>query len=491
MVATTEWDYSTATALGQALAARKVSSIELVENAIARIESLDRNLSAITVHDFENAREAARLADVRLSRGEKAPMLGIPITVKDAFNVAGLPTTWGNPKFQDFLPQQDAVVVSRVKNAGAIILGKTNVPLQLGDMQSYNDIRGTTKNPWDLGRTSGGSSGGSAAALAAGFGSISLGSDLGGSIRIPAHFCGIFAHKPSQGLVPNRGHTPPLVPPIARDADLSVVGPMARSAADLSLALDVMAGPDKERAGIGFKLALQPARHEQLKDFRVLIVETHPLVPTANAVRTAILEFSKRLATCGAKVAHTSPLLPNLAEAARVFVKLWSAFRGAIVPKELFNQMREEAQELPENEDSLEANRIRGAAMTHREWFETDAARNRLRQQWRVLFRDWDIVVCPVMPSPAFAHDHSLPIEARNLDIDGKSYPYRDTQLVWSSLATASGLPATVLPISCTPAGLPIGVQVIGPYLEDRTPIAFANLAEREFGGFMPPPLTC
>ena len=486
----TIWDYSTATELQQALVARKVSSIELVENAIARIEALNHSLNAITGHDFECAREAARRADAALSRGEQGPMLGIPITVKDAFNVTGLPTTWGNPKFEDYLPQEDAVVVSRLKRAGAVILGKTNVPLQLGDMQSYNDIWGTTNNPWDPNRTSGGSSGGSAAALAAGFGPISLGSDLGGSIRVPAHFCGVYAHKPSQWLIPDRGHTPPMVRPTARDPDLSVVGPMARSAADLSLALDVMAGPDEDRAGVGFQLALRPARCDHLKTFRVLVIDTHPLVPTGHAVRGALSELSERLAMCSATVAHTSPLLPNLAEAAKVFARLWSAFRGAIVPREIYDQMCKAAQGLDETDDSLAANRIRGAVMSHRVWFETDGARNRIRQQWRELFREWDIVVCPAMPTVAFAHDHSLPIEARRLDIDGESYPYRDTQLVWSELATSSGLPSTVMPIGRTQDGLPIGVQVIGPYLEDRTPIAFAALAEREFGGFTPPPLS-
>jgi amidase len=195
--------------LTQALRTRKVSAAELVAQAIERIETLDTALNAVVVRNFAGAREAAKAADAALARGEQQPLLGIPITIKEAFNLAGLPTTWGNPQFKDFVPREDAVAVARLKRAGAIIVGKTNVPFQLADIQSYNEVYGTTNNPWDVGRTPGGSSGGSAAALAAGFTPLSLGSDLGGSLRIPAHFCGVFAHKPSLGLVPERGHTPP------------------------------------------------------------------------------------------------------------------------------------------------------------------------------------------------------------------------------------------------------------------------------------------
>jgi amidase len=226
---------------------------------------LDQRLNSVVVRDFERAREAAKAADAALARGEGRPLLGVPITIKESFNIAGLPTTWGIPQFKDFIPKEDAVLVSRVKSAGAVILGKTNVPLLLSDFQSYNDIYGTTNNPWDPGRTPGGSSGGSAAALAAAFGSLSFGSDIGGSLRVPAHFCGIYSHKPTLGLVADRGHAAPPNPPLPLEGDLAVVGPLARSAADLAQALDVVAGPDEERAGIGYRLALRPARHEELK----------------------------------------------------------------------------------------------------------------------------------------------------------------------------------------------------------------------------------
>ena len=309
-----EWDYRTIKEQVAALQARKISALELANSTIARIQTEDTRVNAVVVRDFERARDAAKQADLALSRGDKRALLGVPITVKESFNIAGLPTTWGLPQFKGFMPEEDALVVSRVKRAGAVVVGKTNVPLLLSDWQSYNDIYGTTHNPWDLGRTPGGSSGGSAAALASGFGPLSIGSDTGGSLRAPAHYCGVYAHKPTLGLVPTRGHSPPGVPPTPDGSGLIVVGPMTRSAADLAIALDVIAGPDEERAGIGYRLALRSARHDALKSFRVLVIDTHPLGPTASAVRTALARLSERLAHAGVTLSHASPLLPDLAE---------------------------------------------------------------------------------------------------------------------------------------------------------------------------------
>jgi len=459
-----------------------------VEHAISRVEVLDQRINAVVARDFDRAREAAKAADGALARGERRPLLGVPITIKESFNIAGLSTTWGIPQFKDFVPKEDAVLVSRVKNAGAVILGKTNVPLRLFDWQSHNDVYGTTNNPWDLTRTPAGSSGGSAAALAAGFGALSFGSDIGGSLRVPAHFCGICAHKPTLGLVPARGHAPPPNPPVPREGDLAVVGPMARSAADLALALDVVAGPDEARAGIGYRLALPPARHEDLKRFRALIVDTHPLIPTAAPVRAALDRLAERLARAGVKVAQSSPLMPNLADSARLYMRLLFSGQGATSPPALYDEMRRSAEVLRPGDNSLTAERTRGAVISHRDWIAADIARARLQQQWSALFREWDVVLCPACPTPAIRHDHSEPQEARQIEIDGKAYPYLDTFLVWPELATVSGLPATVVPIERSQTGLPIGVQIVGPHLEDRTTIGFAALIEREFGGFVPPP---
>jgi amidase len=488
-IASSEWHHRTIRDLVEALQARKVSALELTDLAIARIERLDRRVNAVVVHDFERARDAARMADAALSRRETGALLGVPTTVKESFNIAGLPTTWGIPHFRHFKPKEDALVVARVKKAGAVILGKTNVPLRLSDWQSYNDIYGTTNNPWDLGRTPGGSSGGSAAALASGFGPLSLGSDMGGSLRAPAHYCGVYAHKPTLGLVPPRGQVPPGEAPLPRDSDLAVVGPLARSAADLALALDVIAGPDEERAGIAYRLALPPARHDNLKDFRVLVIDKHPLGPTGTAVKAALGRLSERLGRVGVKIARASPSLPDFAESARIYTRLLSSLWGADLSPGAYAGMRREAVALSPRDRSLAAERKRGAVISHRAWLEADSARSRLSQRWSKLFREWDVLLCPAMPTPAFPHDHSSPLEDRQIWIDGKSYSYLDAQIIWGELATTPGLPATVAPIDRSESGLPVGVQIIGPYLEDRTTIAFAELLEREFGGFMPPPL--
>ncbi|MDE2372859.1 MAG: amidase [Hyphomicrobiales bacterium] len=481
------WDYRTAKQLTDALQARKISARELVESTIARIIALDRRLNAVVVRDFDRAYEAAHAADAALAGGDRRPLLGVPLLVKESFNLAGTPTTWGIPAFKDWIAREDAVAVARLKAAGAIVLGKTNVPINLGDWQSYNEIYGLTNNPWDAGRTPGGSSGGSSAALAAGFGPLSIGSDIGGSLRVPAHYCGVYAHKPTFGLVPLRGHTPPGLPALPFDRDLSVVGPMSRSASDLALALDVIAGPDEWRDGVGYRLALPAPRHTEFRDFRALVIDTHPLLPTAATVRHALDRLAQRLVKAGIKIGRESPLLPDLADSARLYMRLLMPVFAARWPLQDYNEARNAAAALAPDDFSLIAERARGLVLDHRDWMAADILRSKLREQWRALFREWDVVLCPPMPTPAFPHDHSAPYSARQIEIDGKAYPYSD-QLVWPEIATTPGLPATAAPIDRSDSGLPIGVQIVGPYLEDRTTIAFAALMEREFGGFVTPP---
>jgi amidase len=487
LVPSNDLAYRSATDLVTALAGKQISSAELTDFAIARIEAHDRPINAVVVRDFERARAAAKAADQALARGENRPLLGLPMTVKEAFSISGLPTTWGDPKFKDWQPNFDALAVARLKAAGAVILGKTNVSLMLEDWQSYNDIYGTTNNPWDLARTPGGSSGGAAAALAAGFVALELGSDIGGSLRCPAHFCGVFAHKPSLDLVPMRGAGPPHVPNVPIRNSLAVAGPMARSAADLALELDVISGPDEMSEGVGYRLALPPARHQDLKSFRVLVVDQHPLCPTASSVRAAVDHLADRLTQAGANIARASPLLPDLAQAARLHVELLLAGRSADLPAGVYQRMAAAAKALPPADNSLAAVSLRAFSLSHRDWTWTVRHQNGLQQRCRELFKAVDVVLCPPMPTVAFPHDHSSDVEARRLDIDGKEVRYRD-QIVWASLATVAGLPATVAPIGHGPEGLPVGVQIVGPYLEDRTTIAFAGLIEREFGGFAPPP---
>jgi amidase len=477
--------YRTARDLVAALAARQVSAVELTNAAITRIEALDGKLNAVVVRDFDNARAAAKEADAALARGERRALLGIPMTVKEAFNVAGLPTTWGIPAAKGRLVADDAATVERLKAAGAIIIGKTNVPLRLIDWQSYNEVYGTTNNPWDVSRTPGGSSGGAAAALAAGFVPLELGSDLGGSLRVPAHFCGVFAHKPTQGLVPLRGSVPPGAPSWPIEVDLSVAGPMARSAADLALALDVLAGPDAPMA-TAYKLALPSPRHERLADYRVLVIDTHPLLPTANAIRAALDGLADRLAKTGAKVARASPLLPDLGLLTRTYFSLMYSFLSADIPIEGYRRLKQSAAAIAPEANDLDAIGLRGLVLDHRDWIWADRTRNGIAARWRALFGAFDVVLCPVMPTTAFPHDHSDRL-TRRIDIDGTSHSYGH-QAVWAGLATLTGLPATALPIGRSDQGLPVGAQILGPYLEDRTTIAFAGLIEREFGGFVAPP---
>jgi amidase len=487
-LAKSQWSFKTATELSAALTAKQVSAVELAQDAIARIERHDGKINAICVRDFERGLSAARDADAARARGETRALLGIPLTVKESYNVAGLPTTWGFAAQKDFVPSEDALSIARVRTAGGVILGKTNVPVGLGDWQSYNDIYGTTNNPYDLGRTPGGSSGGSAAALAAGYGPLSLGSDIGGSLRVPAFHCGVYAHKPTHALAPTRGHIPPPLPPLPLERDMSVIGPMARCAGDLSLLLDVIAGPDPLEAGTAYRLALPPPRHNDLKNFRVLLIDSDPVLPTAKSVRTAIERLAADLGKAGVSVARASPLLPDFAASTRLYMRMLMSFLGAVYAPESYAAAAAAAAKLAPDDISLAAERLRGIAFSHRDWVMADGARARLRAQWRELFKSFDAVICPVMPTPAYLHDHSAEQEKRRIDIDGTDYVYSD-QLAWAGIAMLPGLPATAIPIGLSPDGLPIGVQIVGPYLEDRTPLKLAELIEREFGGFVPPPM--
>ncbi|WP_432855787.1 amidase [Amycolatopsis sp. CA-161197] len=482
-----DWTYATALELSAALRAGKVSAAGLTEAAIARIEMYDPELNAVCVRDFDRARAAAREADAALARGDDRPLLGIPVTVKESFNVAGLPTTWGIPPFKDFVATEDALPVARLKAAGAVVLGKTNVPLGLGDLQTYNAIYGTTNNPWDRTRTPGGSSGGSAAALAAGFGALSIGSDIAGSLRAPAHFTGVYAHKASQGVLPSRGHTAPPNPPLPSEKDLTVIGPMARTASDLALLLDLLAEPDPLTTPRGASGKLPPSRRTALADYRVLVVEDHPLMPTSASVRAGIRRVADVLTRAGARVEHDSPLLPDPVEAARTFVLLFDSVVGASCPPPVYEQFRQRATSVAPDDHSLAAEHLRGTVISHRDWLAADAVRQRHRQAWRELFEEFDVVLCPAMPTPAFPHDHSEDQWGRTIPVDGVAHPYPG-QLVWAGIASMPGLPATVAPVGLSDEGLPVGVQLVGPMFEDHTTIHLARLLEGELGGFTAPP---
>jgi len=449
---------ATATELVAALCARKVSALELADAAIARIEARDGPINAVVVRDFDRARDAARAADAALARGETGALLGLPMTVKESHNVAGLKTTWGFDFAKDFVAPADSVGVARLKAAGAVILGKTNVPVALADLQSVNPIYGRTQNPWDTSRTPGGSSGGGAAALASGMVPLEFGSDIGGSIRNPAHFCGVYGHKPSYNLIPQRGHSPPNTD--GAGVALAVLGPLARSASDLQLALDVLAGPEDLEA-VGYQLALPAPRHARLADFRVLVIDRHPLAEVDEEVRAGLNGLARGLERLGARVSRANAELPDLAASHEQYMALLGAAMARGNPN--------------------------APSITAIEWMTRLDLQAAARRQWKRLFEAVDVILAPVHGSLAFAHDANPDPGARVLTLNGQPTPYF-AQLAWAGIATYGNLPATALPVGVSKAGLPFGAQVIGPYLEDRTTIAFAGLVAREFGEFRKPP---
>jgi amidase len=446
--------------LAKALAARQVSAVELADAAIGRIEALDGPINAVVVRDFDRALEQAKAADAALARGERGALLGVPMTVKESHNVAGLPTTWGSDGFRGWIAPEDSVAIGRLKAAGAVILGKTNIPPFLSDWQSANPIYGQTNNPWNLGRSPGGSSGGAAAALAAGMIPLEFGSDIGGSIRIPAAFCGVYGHKPSFNLVPAKGHQPPGTEG-GVGVELAVVGPMARTASDLELALGVVAGPFGGDAK-AYRLELPRARHARLADYRVLILPAHPLAGMDDEVAAALAGLGDWLEAAGAEVAYDSDLLPDLA----AIHDLYGGMLGVAMS--------------------------RGAPpgpnpVTAEQWMDMLGAQLAFRLKWAALFERFDVVLTPAFGVPAFPHDHSPDPGGRSLTINGRPTPYF-AQMAWQGMATLGNLPATAAPMGLSREGLPIGVQIIGPYLEDLTTIGFARLIEQAFGGFVAPP---
>jgi amidase len=432
------WAGASALDIAAAIARGETSAREQCELAIARIEALDSAINAVVVRDFERALTAADEADAAVARGERKPLLGVPITVKEAFDVAGLPTTWGLEEGRDNIAETDAIAVQRLKDAGVVILGKTNVAPGLGDWQSANPVYGRTANPWDLARTPGGSSGGSAAVLAAQLVPLELGSDIGGSIRVPSSFCGIWGHKPSYGIADAYGHRYPGSD--GAPQPLGVIGPMARSAADLAAALDAIVDAPLHR----------PDAVNDPGALRVLLLDAHPSAPLDPAIRAALDRVQQAAASAGADVVRSSDLLPDLQAQHRAFTKMLAITfaRGAAAPD--------------------------GRAATLSDWFDLLDAQARNRRAWGRLFDQFDAVIAPANVIAAFPHRDD-PYNERRMIVDGQDISY-DAQLVWAGVATYPGLPATTFPAAATPDGLPIGVQVITDFRVDHRAIGLADL---------------
>lgn len=484
----TDLAFRSATALLTALDKKETSSEELLRHYLSRIERLAGTVNAVVTLDADRALEDARCCDGERAAGDlRGALHGLPITVKDSFETEGLRTTSGGaPGLEAYIPEKDAKAVARLKAAGAIVFGKTNLSTLAMDIQTYNAAFGTTNNPWDPARTAGGSSGGSAVAMSAGLSALGLGSDLGGSIRIPAAFCGVFGHRPSYGIVPTRGHIPG--PPGTLAApDLETAGPIARSAEDLDLALRVIARAD-EKDAVGWHLKLPPPRRRGLSDYRLAVWLDDPAAPVDTTLRERLEAVVTELRAAGAEVDSEARPGFTLAENARLFMRVMYGSMASGLPEGQFEKLRARAAGLAPDDDSFRARLTRDTAQTHREFEIAREAREQVRALWTRFFTRYDALLCPVFPTPAFPHDQSPDFAKRTLFVNGVPEPYLGTLLGWPALAGLSSLPGTSAPVGFTRDGLPAGIQVVGPYLEDRTSIHVARLVAEVSGGYVPPP---
>lgn len=485
-------EFQSATGLLRLLRARKLGALELLDLQLSRIERLNSALNAVTAMDAETARLSARAAD-NAHPDTRGSLHGLPITIKDAFEVTGMPATCGFPHLAKHRPESDADAVARLKAAGSIIFGKTNVPLAAADHQSYNPVHGTTNNPWDTKRTPGGSSGGAAAAVAAGFSPLELGSDIGGSIRCPSHFCGVYGHKSSYGLVPMRGHIPP-APDALSAPPLGVAGPIARSAADLELALDILAAPAREDRHAR-SVRIPPSRHERLADFRVALWADQKAYSVDGRCLEAMHSYADDLRKAGVQVNENARPAIDVEASDDLYVAMLFSTVSAGMPEEILVQTEQVARELNAGPRSYPTRIAQAVRLTHHGFLALQEQQLQLCRIWARFFEDYDLILCPIMPTVAFAHDQSgsgpghIAQYSRTVSVDGQPVPYMNG-LQWPGMATVANLPATAIPTGRRIDGMPMGLQAVGPYMEDRTSLRFSQLVEQALGpGYSPPPL--
>jgi len=472
-----------ATELASRIADKQVSSEEVLKTYLERVDQHNDAINAIVVDVREQALARAREADAATARGESwGPLHGVPMTIKESYNLAGTPTTWGNPDWKDNIAAADAVPVKKLQDAGAIVFGKTNVPLALADFQSYNDVYGTTNNPYDLERVPGGSSGGSAAALAAGLTGLETGSDIGGSIRNPAHFCGVFGHKPTWNLLWMRGHSGP--GDIRAMPDISVIGPLARSAQDLETAVRTMAGPDDIMAR-GYRLDLPELEGRGLDALKVAVWADDELCPVSAEVRGRVDRVVQMLKDAGARVDPEARPAFSASHSHETYQHLLQATMAARMPAADYHGLEDRVAKLDPDDDSPAARVLRAQTSSFRDWGSANEARHKLRWQWHEFFADYDLLLAPIMPTPAFRHDHR-PFGERTIDIDGREIPYFN-QVFWAGLTGVAFLPSTVIPTGLTDDGLPIGLQIVGPEYADLITIGVARMLEAAGCQFVPP----
>ncbi|NLP10780.1 amidase [bacterium] len=477
-----DYVFSSAVDVAQAIRRGDISSLELTELMFRRIDAINPQINAVVTLMREEALARAREADVARAKGKfSGPLHGVPVTVKDAFDIKGVRITYGMPAFKDHIATRDAAVVERLRRAGAVLLGVTNVPFMLNDHQSYNDIFGQTNNPWDLTRTPGGSTGGGAAALAAGLGYLTPGSDIGGSIRCPAHFCGVCGHKPTLNVVPTRGHMQFSPDDFDPPNYLAVAGPLARYAKDLRLALEVLGGPDGDEA-VAYNWKLPSPRQRHLKDYRLGYLLDDKLCPVSSDVRAMLADAVTALRNAGATLTEGWPEGVDPEGEYHNFFFLLQATFAFETREEKLAELRDRAKK---QDGTWEYFNALAQAGPHKTFIDAQSKQMKARANWQDFFRTHDAFLLPTAFVPAFKHDHR-PWKERILETPEGPRRYGDL-LFWISFATHTGHPATVVPVGLTKEGLPVGAQIIGPYLEDDTSIDLAMKIEELLGGFHPP----
>lgn len=476
--------FTSAKKLAAKIRRRSIGCLELLDFYLDRVRRHNPRLNAIVVADIEAARRRAKAAD-RLSRssGAQGPLHGVPMTIKESFDVIGFPTSWGLPQFKDNYPVRNALAVEQLTSAGAILFGKTNVPVMLADWQTFNPLYGTTNNPWDLERTPGGSSGGAASALASGMTALEIGSDIGASIRNPAHYCGVYGHKPTFGVCAADGQN---LPGVLSHKDIAVIGPMARHAEDLALALDIIAGPNAVD-GRAWRIRLPRAGKSNLRDYRVGVLLSAKTAEVDAEVQGTIQCLVERLARKGVKVTDQVPAI-NLDQAHRVFIQLLRSATSTSLNDEEFAQAAAASRKASLQNDDYAQWMVRGQSLSHREWQAWHERRLQLAAAWESYFEHFDFLLCPAAATTAFRHNHVGERWERMISVNGKPQP-STTQMFWAGLSGMAYLPSTIAPIGLgMSSGLPVGVQIVGPQYSDHSCIAFAELIGREWGGFSPPP---
>ena len=474
------------------MAQGETTSEALLEAHIQRMTSRNPALNAIVTTDLQTARGRAKAADAARAQGESwGPLHGLPMTIKDSYDVVGMTNTSGAKSLAEHRPERNADAVQRLIDAGAVIFGKTNLPVYAGEWQSFNPVHGTTNNPWDVRRTPGGSSGGSAASVAADLTPLELGSDIGGSVRIPAHFCGVFGHKPTHGLIPLRGHIPG-GPGTQSEPDLAVAGPLARSARDLALMMNVLVGPRREDAP-AWSLALPEAPAMGLDTCRVAVWMGDAACPLESDVESVLEGALETLGQAGLKTTRASPAGLGLAEIAEPYVKLLSPIIASGMPDRIVRRFAAAHPGLKlwwrvrPPLSALLPSFIEGALQRHRDWLRLHEKRCRIQQRVEAWFQDVDVLLMPVAPWAAFPHAHDGELLFRQITTPRGTRAYVD-HLYWIALATMLGLPATSIPVGRTSSGLPVNLQVVSARYRDATCFAFAEMVERTLGGFVAPP---